>query len=275
MRVRPASRDIAAPDISPTVAWVGVQPRPMAQLTARGPVLVQFFDFAQLNSVRAMPYMREWHRRYADAGLAVIGVQAPRFPFGADPGAVGAGLGRLEVSYPVAIDADREMWFDYGCEGWPSLFLWGRGGALRWYHFGEGEYAATEEAIQEQLRESDALRELPALLEPMRATDAPGAAVLPPTAEQFPAGEGTSLPLDEASDRLEVPYEAGGAYATVDGQGEIEVALDRGPSSRLSIEGAGIHELACHARHEAHTLTLAWASGAPRLWSLSFAAGVP
>src|SRR2546421_3280395 len=150
--VRPGRSDIAVPDFPPTVAWVGDQPRPMSRLTAAGPALVHLFDFAQLNSVRSMPYLNEWQRRYAEPGLAVIGVQAPRFRFGTDPEAVAAGLAALGVSHPVAIDAEREIWLDYGCEGWPSLFLWGRGGVLSWFDFGEGEYQATALAVQEERR---------------------------------------------------------------------------------------------------------------------------
>jgi hypothetical protein len=247
----------------------------MSQLAAAGPVLVHFFDFAQLNSVRTVPYVREWHRRYAAAGLSVLGVQAPRFPFGADPEVVGAGIDRLEISYPVAIDADREMWFDYGCEGWPSLFMWGRGGWLAWYHFGEGEYAATEDAIQEQLRQSDALQDLPGPVEPLRATDAPDAAVMPPTPELFPAGEGESLELGEGSDALEVQYEAGGAYATIEGQGELMAVVDGERSEPIPIEGAALYELAVHQRHESHRLAIDWVAGELRVWSVSFAAGVP
>jgi len=134
--VRPDRADIAVPDLPADLIWVGERPPPMARLAANGPVLVHFFDFAQLNSVRALPYLRKWHRRYRELGLTVLGVQAPRFSFGADPDAVQAGLERLEVSHPVAIDVGREMWLDYGCSGWPSLFLWGRGGVLRWFHIG-------------------------------------------------------------------------------------------------------------------------------------------
>ena len=273
--MRPGRPDIAAPDLPADISWVGDPPRSMPQMTASGPALVHIFDFAQLNSVRAMPYLREWHRRYAGAGLSMIGVQAPRFPFGAEPDAVGAGLRRLEVSYPVAIDAEREIWFDYGCEGWPSQFLWGRGGVLRWYHFGEGDYAATEEAIQEELREIDALRELPALMVPVRAADVADAAVMPPTPELFPAGEGRPLALGEGRDGLEVQYEAGGAYATIEGKGEIAVAVDGEPADRFRIEGAGLYELALHRRHESHRLKIDWVSGELRIWTVSFAAGVP
>jgi hypothetical protein len=274
-RVRPGRPDIAAPELPPGIRWIGAGPPLMAKLTAKGPVLIHFFDFAQLNSVRALPYIREWHRRYVDAGLAILGVQAPRFPFGADPDVVASGLKRLGVTYPVAIDADRQMWFDYGCSGWPSLFLWGRGGVLRWYHFGEGEYLATEEAIQDALRERDALQDLPPSLEPLRATDPPSVVVMPPSPELFPAGEGTALAVSAATPALELRYEAGGAYATIEGQGGIAVTTNGGPARRLMVEGAGLYELTLHPRHETHRLKIDVADGEMAIWSLSFAAGVP
>ena len=159
----------------------------MPALTAGGPALVHFVDFAQLNSVRTLPYLTEWERRYREAGLSVIGVQAPRFPFGAEPRRGRRRAWRaLGVEFPVAIDADHELWAAYGCEGWPSLFLWSLGGALAWAHFGEGEYRATEEAIQDELREIDALQELPEPMAPLRPTDAPGARVIAPTAGALP-----------------------------------------------------------------------------------------
>ena len=166
----------------------------MPELTAAGPALVHFLDFAQLNSVRTLPYLVEWNRRYRDAGLRTIGVQAPRFPFGAEPETVAAGLARLGVEFPVAIDAERSLWHAYGCEGWPSLFLWSLGGALTWFHFGEGEYPATEEAIQGELRELDALRALPAPMAPLRPSDGPGARVIAPSPGGLPRwGLGAAL----------------------------------------------------------------------------------
>jgi hypothetical protein len=273
--VRPGRSDISVPDLPAEVQWVGERPRPMPQLTARGPVLVHFFDFAQLNSVRTLPYLREWHRRYSDAGLEVLGVQAPRFPFGADPDAVAAGLARLQIGFPVAIDAEHEIWFDYGCRGWPSLFLWGKGGALRWYHFGEGEYEASEEAIQEQLREVDALRDLPEAMPPLRGSDAPGAAVMPPTAELFPGGQEAPAQIGEGEGGLELDYAAGGAFATIEGRGEIVAAVDGAEGEPVAIEGAGLYELASHPRHEAHRLSIRASRGPLSVWSVSFAAGVP
>lgn len=269
--MRPERENIAAPDLPEAIEWIGEAPRSMPVATAGGPVLVHFFDFAQLNSARTLPYICEWARRYEAHGLTTIGVQAPRFPFGAERGTVAAGLERLGVEFPVAIDADRRLWHAYGCEGWPSLFLWKLGGALTWFHFGEGEYRATEEAIQVELREQDALQALPEPMEPLRPTDASGAKVMPPTPEIFPGG---SWEEPWAGTELEVPYEGGGAFATVEGEGELEIQLDGTPAARIEIDGPGLYKLTEHLKHEQHTITLRPTAGL-RIWSLSFAAGVP
>jgi hypothetical protein len=269
--MRPERDNIAAPDLPEGLVWIGEEPRSMPVLTAAGPALVHFFDYAQLNSVRTLPYLIEWDRRYREAGLRTIGVQSPRFPFGADPVNVAAGLRDLGVEFPVAIDTKRDLWHAYGCEGWPSLFLWTRGGALTWFHFGEGEYRGTEEAIQTELRELDALQPLPEPMDPLRASDGPGAKVMPPTPELFPGG---SWEQPWTGGMLETNYEAGGAYATVEGQGTLGVTLNDNAPHQLPMDGARLYKLASHERHERHHLTLDPSPGL-RIWSVSFAAGIP
>lgn len=247
----------------------------MPNLTAAGPVLVHFLDFAQLNSIRTLPYLVEWDRRYREAGLTTIGVQAPRFPFGADRTAVAIGLGDLSIEFPVAIDADHALWQAYGCEGWPSLFLWTTGGALSWFHFGEGEYLNTELAIQEELRELDALRSLPEPMGSLRPSDTPQARVMPPTPEIFPGGSWDQPWVASAGQaELEIDYAAAMAAATVEGSGELRATIDGRETYSIEIDGSGLHVLAEHDRHERHHLTLA-TEGDLRVWSISFAAGLP
>jgi hypothetical protein len=273
--VRPQQDNIAAPDLPESIAWLGATPASMPNLTAAGPVLVHFVDYAQLNSVRTLPYVAEWDRRYREMGLTTIGVQSPRFPFGSDPGSVEAGIEALDVEYPLAIDVDRDLWHAYGCEGWPSLFLWASGGALSWAHFGEGEYLATEMAIQEELHELDALRELPAPMDSLRPTDTPGAKVMPPSPELFPGGSWERpWACGEDGEELTLEYEAGGAYATVEGRGELTVQLDEVELRRVPVDGSALYALAEHNHHESHRLKLEPSDGL-RIWSVSFAAGMP
>src|SRR5262249_34061362 len=104
---------------------------------------------------RTLPYLRAWNERYSDAGLAVLGVHSPRFSFTRPREAVADALPRLEIDWPVAVDAEMAIWRDYEPHGWPALFLWGTGGALRWCHLGGGEYDRTEEAIREAPKAAD------------------------------------------------------------------------------------------------------------------------
>jgi hypothetical protein len=271
--MRPERHDIAAPEPPPNARWLNGEPKAMSALTAHGPVLVHFFDFAQLNCVRSLPYVAEWERRYSPAGLTTLGIHSPRHPFTGEPEALATALERLGIAHPIADDSSYSIWHDYGCEGWPSLFLWGRGGVLRWFHFGEGEYEATELAIQDEVRGVSPQAEMPAPMAPLRATDAAGAVVAAPTPEVFPGGS-ASEPWAGGSEELVLEYSAGGAYAAADGTGTLSVTLDAGAVEHVAIDGGGLVPLAEHERHETHELAIR-ASAGVRIWALSFAAGVP
>ncbi|MDQ2621989.1 MAG: hypothetical protein M3Y45_03010 [Actinomycetota bacterium] len=262
----------------------------MTVATAKGPVLVHMFDFSELHSVRTLPYLIEWDRKYSPLGLKVIGVQVPRFAFGSDPAAVEAGLDRLGVEFPVVIDENRILQTSYGFEGWPSLFLWGRGGILRWFHFGEGEYQGTEEAIQEALQAAgraaprpgqeapeglpEGLPDLPGLSEPVRETDAPGVEVAPPGEELVP-GDGRPFTRADGGG-FDIDYEdagnAGhaGIHVTAAGSGTLMVAIDGEPLEPVSIDGPGLYVLAGRAVTGPHRISIEL-DGEPEIWSVSFA----
>jgi hypothetical protein len=242
---------------------------------AATPVLVHFFDFAQLNSVRALPYLRAWNARYAGDGLATVGVHSPRFPFTQGYEVVAEAAERLEIDWPVIVDREFSLWRLYEPHGWPALFLWGRGGALRWYHLGEGDYAGTEEAIRAELAGSGNGHEWPPLVEPVRPSDAPDAKVVPPTAEIFPGGSTEEpWPTAEADRSLQIEYRAGGAYAATDGEGEISIRVDGEPRDPIEVSHAGLQQLTLHHRTERHLLQLEPAPGL-LIYSIQFAAGIP
>lgn len=267
--------DIAVPPFPPGLRWLGGDPAPVERICARGPLLVHFIDAAHLSSVRTLPYLAAWTARYAPHGLTVLGVDSPRFPFTGDEPKLTAALRRLEVKFPVARDRDYLAWHDYGCEGWPSLFLWGKGGALRWFHFGEGEYVATEEAIQEELLVASPTLDLPEPLIPLRPVDAPGTLVARPSSELLPRGS-ISEPWRASGpdDPLEFDYEAGSAWATVDGHGELSASIDGAPPRRIPVDAPGAYELSTHEHHEHHEISLT-AAGDVALYAVSFGAGLP
>jgi hypothetical protein len=245
------------------------------RLTAAHPVLVHFFDFAQLNSIRTLPYLQAWHERYRGDGLAMLGVHSPRFPFTQDTDAVAGAAERLGIDWPVAVDREFALWKLYEPHGWPALFLWGQGGALRWYHLGEGEYAGTEQEIREVLPDRNGRGEWPPLLKPIRPSDVQDVKVIAPTPEVFPGGS-TEEPWSstEGSPSLKIEYEAGGAYAATDGEGHIAIRIDGSDHDQIEVTHPGLQELTAHERTEHHTLELEPSPGL-LVYSIQFAATVP
>ena len=225
--MRPQTLDIAVPPFARGTVWIGEEPPAVERICASGPLLVHFIDVAHFSSVRTLPYLSEWAKRYREVGLTVLGVNSPRFPFTGDEEKLAATREGLGVRFPVALDREYRAWHDYGCEGWPSLFLWGKGGALRWFHFGEGEYAATETSIQEELLAVSPTLDLPAPLAPIRAADAPDTLVARPTDEVLPGGSiADPWRAIRPEDSLDVAYSAGGAWASVDGRRARRVRAD-------------------------------------------------
>ena len=222
--------DIPAPPLPRDLQWVNVAPLRMDKQLGR-PVLVEFWDFCRVNSLRTLPYLQGWHARYADAGLRVISIHCPGYEPSRDPDAVRAAVARLGIEHPVCIDPDFAAWEPYDAPGWPARYLFDRSLGLFEFHHGEGGYAETELAIQELLGVE---REVMA---PVHPEDAPDAIIAVPTPEQPGAYCG--------------PYEAGAAWAVLSGQGTVTVN-----GRELSVTHPGCHPLADHGRHTEAVLEL-------------------
>ena len=82
--MRPPVHDIAAPPFPAHLKWINSRAAAHGQQLG-GPVLIEFWDFCRPNSIRTLPYLREWHARYAPAGLQVIGVHTAGFEPSRDP----------------------------------------------------------------------------------------------------------------------------------------------------------------------------------------------
>jgi hypothetical protein len=203
--------------------WLNVAFLRMDRQLGRHAVLVEFWDFARVNSLRTLPYLKGWHARYADAGLTVIGVHSPGYSFGCERRWVERAVERLEIPYPVLLDPQLEVWRLYGNRGWPGRYLFDRRGVLRLMHYGEGEYRDTELAIQECLVEIEPDQDLPEPLDPVRPEDRPGALLEAQTAD-------ISLPADR--DRLELVRD------WADGEDYLE-AQHAGAAAVFSFRAAG------------------------------------
>jgi hypothetical protein len=270
--VRPPQLDIAIPEFPPDLEWINARIVRLGTLLGRHAVLVWFWDYCSLNSLRALPYVQEWDRRYGDRGLRVFGIHSPQFDFGGHRTQVEAAVQRLGIEFAVAPDPAYEVWKAYGNEVWPALYLWDRRGILRYFHFAEGAYEDTERAIQELLLEIDDELELPEPMAPLRDTDRADALVHPPTAHTYlePDRSGRSV---REGERLGIRYVGAAAAAVLDGDGQVDVLVDGDHVRTIALDGSRLYELVEHEVHSEHELALVFR--APALaYAFSFAPGV-
>jgi hypothetical protein len=233
---------IAAPLFPRSLPWVNAPAGGQVSIIQRDrPLLVEFWDFCRPNSMRTLPYVKAWHERYSAEGLRVVGVHCPGFEPSREEPAVREAVARLQIEHPVLIDSELELWREYENQGWPARYLFDGRARLFEFHYGEGDYTATELAIQQLL----GVEREP--LDPVRAEDAPGAALARQTGDREGAYEG--------------PYEAGGVWAVLSGRGEVCFTAADGAAGLVEVEHPGAYELVDHERHTAGELTLSCGAG--------------
>jgi thiol-disulfide isomerase/thioredoxin len=143
------------PDLNGGVAWFNSAPLRTKSLRGKV-VLVNFWTYTCINSLRALPYVKSWATKYQRSGLVVIGVHTPEFSFEKDPTNVQAAMRDLHIAYPVVLDSNYRIWQDFNNQYWPAFYIVDAKGQIRYERFGEGEYGESERAIQELLKESGA-----------------------------------------------------------------------------------------------------------------------
>lgn len=142
-----------APEIS-NESWLNVE-QPLRLAGLRGKVvLLDMWTFECINCMHIIPSVRDWHEKYSDQGLVIIGNHFPEFNTEHDIVNLRAAMQQLDVPYAVTQDNDGKTWNAYGTRYWPTVYLIDKNGHLRYRHIGEGGYDATEQAIQELLKET-------------------------------------------------------------------------------------------------------------------------
>jgi hypothetical protein len=144
------SRELAA--LGNATEWLNA-PRLTPSMLAGKIVLANFCTYTCINWLRALPYVRAWAQKYRQ-GLVVIGVHTPEFEFEQQVDNVRRAVRAMGIDYPIVLDNDYAIWRAFDNHYWPALYLLDPKGRVRHHHFGEGEYAQSEKAIQRLLAES-------------------------------------------------------------------------------------------------------------------------
>jgi thiol-disulfide isomerase/thioredoxin len=145
--------DELAPELAGLNSWINSEPFTLE--SQRGNVvLIDFWTYTCINCIRTFPYLKEWHEKYADKGLVILGVHTPEFEFEKIRENVISAMEKHGLKYPVAQDNDFGTWRAFENRFWPAKYLIDKDGYVRYTHFGEGAYDETEAQIRDLLSEA-------------------------------------------------------------------------------------------------------------------------
>ena len=138
-----------APEITAEI-WLNKEPTSIEEL--RGSVvLIEFWTFGCWNCKNVEPYVKQWHKKYADQGLVILAVHSPEFRHEKDIENVKKYVADNAILYPVPIDNDFSTWRDFHNRAWPAMYLIDKNGRIVYTHVGEGAYSTTEAKIKQLL----------------------------------------------------------------------------------------------------------------------------
>jgi thiol-disulfide isomerase/thioredoxin len=153
------SKSTSLPDLGPAPelsndTWLNVD-APLRLADLRGKVvIVEMWTFGCINCQNVMPSLKEWHSKYKDQGLVIIGNHYPEFSYEEDLENLKDAVARYDIQYAVTQDNDGATWQAYQNHYWPTLYLIDKQGHIRYVHIGEGRYKETEENIKALLEET-------------------------------------------------------------------------------------------------------------------------
>ncbi|MGC1214604.1 MAG: redoxin domain-containing protein [Micromonospora sp.] len=265
-------------------------------------VLVDFWEYTCINWIRTSPYVKAWHRDYADRGLVVIGVHAPEFEFGRSAENIDRGIRDHGLTYPIALDNDFAVWRALGNKAWPAKYLFGADGRLvdRW--IGEGSYDQVEAEIRRLLVARAPGTELPPTSPEVMAYAATGqpshagvtAETYVGTDQRVPdtfdltgdwRSDGEYVELASGTGELTLPFNAGEVNLVVDpgpsGEAVVRVLLDGkpigdergadvGPDAVAYLNRAAMVRLVNGASRDDHLLTLVASQPGLRAFAFTF-----
>jgi thiol-disulfide isomerase/thioredoxin len=114
-------------------------------------LLVEMWTFGCSNCKARIPHNQDLYTNLSRDDFDIIGVHAPEFAFEAEIPNIEEAIERLGVTWPVAIDTNKEnfrAWQSGGRRFWPRTFVVDQNGDVRYDHIGEGRYEELAQTIQ-------------------------------------------------------------------------------------------------------------------------------
>lgn len=125
-----------APELVDSGEWLNSEALTLESL-AGNVVVVHFYAFGCINCIHNYPTYLDWHEKFRDKKVMLLGIHTPETSAEEDSAAVKAKAEGAAFTFPVLIDNEKANWNAWGNSMWPSVYLVDKRGYLRYFWPGE------------------------------------------------------------------------------------------------------------------------------------------
>ena len=114
-------------------------------------VVLELWTFGCFNCQNRIPHTQALYAQLEGENFDIIGVHAPEFDFERDIPSIERAMVDLGVTWPVAIDSNKEnfrAWQEGGRRFWPRTYVVDQNGDIRFDHIGEGDYEELGDTVR-------------------------------------------------------------------------------------------------------------------------------
>jgi DNA-binding beta-propeller fold protein YncE/cytochrome oxidase Cu insertion factor (SCO1/SenC/PrrC family) len=142
---------VPAPDFTGANGWINTD-KPISIRDLKGQVvLLDFWTYCCINCMHVFPDLKYLEDKYRDQPVVIIGVHSGKFDEEKDAQNILAAVLRHNITHPVAVDNDYNIWNAYAVQSWPTLILIDPRGNVVGSVSGEGHRDELDQTIQRLL----------------------------------------------------------------------------------------------------------------------------
>jgi DNA-binding beta-propeller fold protein YncE len=144
---KPALINSKAKDFPKGFVWLNTD-RPLSLDDLKGHILVlDFWTYCCINCMHTLQDLEWIEKKYHGKPVIVIGVHSAKFYNEQEAENIKEAIGRYEISHPVIVDRDMQIWQLYGVSGWPTLAIIDPKGNVVYQQSGEGQREYLDDVI--------------------------------------------------------------------------------------------------------------------------------
>ncbi len=142
---------VKAPEFRDGMTWINSKKLSIGDLKGKV-VLLNFWTYSRIETMLMQPHLSKWWDRYRDQGLVIVGVHDAEFDFEKKVENIQKCVNASQITYPVAIENNFELWLDYDNQNWPALYFIDQNGMIRHTDFTSNNFVKDELLIRQMLQ---------------------------------------------------------------------------------------------------------------------------